>query len=87
MKYIYDYTYQTTYNVKLLCSKNNIYLVQRTQIKEQPIFKIYRYTKDLQLISDFTLNHTVDPNFIFFLNEKLIFISLKDKKIYEYQFI
>ena len=87
MKYIYDYTYQTTYNVKLLCSKNNIYLVQRTQIKEQPIFKVYRYTKDLQLISDFTLNHTVDPNFIFFLNEKLIFISLKDKKIYEYQFI
>jgi hypothetical protein len=85
MKYIYDYTYQTTYNVKLLASKNSVYLIQRHQKNKNFVFKIYHFNNDLQFISDFTVKHSVDPNFIFFLNEKLIFISLKDKKIYEYQ--
>lgn len=85
MKYIYDYTYATTYNVKLLCSKKNVYVVQRFQKNNNTNFKLYQYDKDLNIKAEFVLRHSVDPNFIFLVGNKLDFISFKDKKIYEYE--
>ncbi|TXH58868.1 MAG: hypothetical protein E6Q89_02825 [Bacteroidia bacterium] len=85
MRYIYDYTNETTYNVKLLCSKSNIYIIQRYLKNNTTNFKLYQYDKNLNLVSEFIINHTVDPNYIFLENNKLNFISLKDKKIYEYE--
>lgn len=85
MKYIYDYTYETTYNVKLLCTRKNVYIIQRFQKNNNTNFKMYKYDKDLNLKSESILSHTVDPNFIFLIDNKLNFISFKDKKIYEYE--
>jgi len=85
MKYIYDYTFETTYNVKLLCTNSNVYIIQRFQKKNKPNFKLFQYDQDLKLKSEFIINHTVDPNFIYLVDNKLVFISFKDKKIYEYE--
>lgn len=85
MRYIYDYTHETTYNVKLLCSDKHIYLIQRIQMNGKARFILFTYNKDLILESKMDIRHTVDPNFIFFSGRKLIFISLIDKKLFAYE--
>lgn len=86
MKYIYDYSYETTYNIKLLSDNTRVFLIQRYQKDKINYYNLIVFDKDLKLISKSKISHTVDPNFIFLADNKLNFLTIKDKKIYEYNF-
>jgi hypothetical protein len=84
VKYIFDYTTATTYNVKLLTVGSKIVLVQRSRKNEEYYYSLFIFDKTLKLLSKSKIEHNVDVNFIFSCDNKLIFLTTKDKKMYEY---
>lgn len=86
MKYISDYTEQTTYNIKLLCSDKYLFLIQQYYENKKDKFKLLILDHNLNLIQNLNISHEIQRNFIFSLNNKLVFIDAKTNKLYEYSF-
>jgi hypothetical protein len=85
MKYLVDYTFETAYNLALHCIGGYVCVVRRTGKKRGDHKVLYVFTPDLKPALTYTLPHDVDPNFIFSIGERLVFLSSKDKMIYEYE--
>lgn len=90
MKYIYDYTYETKYNMRLFVSDKYVFLLQRTpgkKEKEKGIFYLLTFDKKLDLVKSIKIDHPVDPHLVFKMDDKMVFISIKDKKKYSYEIL
>ncbi len=86
MKYIYDYTMATVYNIKLLAASKYIFLIQRIPHSNIGNFKLIVFNHNLDIIYNKKITHPIDANFIFLEGEDLVFLSLKEKKSYNYAF-
>lgn len=86
MKYISDYTEQTTYNIKLLCSNKYLFLIQQYYNNNAPKFRMFVFNYNLELVESFNIDHNVEKSFIFFLEPYLLFVDIKENRLYEYTF-
>lgn len=84
--YITDYSKYTTYNIRLFPLGGRIFIVQRSYKKDKDfIYKLIGFDRNLNLLSESIIQHPVDPNFIFVINGKLIFLVTQERKLYEYE--
>jgi hypothetical protein len=96
MKYVYDYTYKTKYNVKLFVTDNYLLLIQKERSTNNNYspgksprlkYKLTVLDHKLKILESHNISHHVDPNFIFLQNQQLIFLSLSNKKKFVYDFL